>query len=778
MSYRYQNGDRPLDGYTIQYALGRGGFGEVYFAVSDSGREVALKAVQNYEEVELRGIGHCMNLKSPHLVMIFDVKHAPDGTPWVIMEYVSGPSLRDILDEAPTGLDIDQVRFFMRELCKGLSYLHEAGVVHRDLKPHNVFFEDGIVKIGDYSLSKVITNSHRSGNTMTVGSVHYMAPEISMGRYDKTVDIYALGCMLFEMITGKPPHVGESMGEVLMKHLSQEPNIAQLSEPFAAAVSKAMQREPSDRFTNAHEFALAIQEADTPSLTDTFHPATLSLAGQRARTSRQRADIKKQAAPRNFNQSPPPIPPASLLAASLPPGPISAGNHPDSPAAVLDQSPPFGITDSTSPTMHGDTGNLPYRASKPKLETKIRKASLGQKIGLRFTPLQRKSAAQDQLTLGWKLVLLIALAIIGTYSLALMTPTARYQGIILRGWLTIVAGGIGTILSLSDPIQKSGYFWGRLSRLAFAIMGGSAGAILVDLGAIGRGLDEEMIVAFIAGFCVPDWRCFIAPDRRRRIVIPATLFAGACTSVFMILSDGRLDIAATAGGTVMLFALAMQVTAPFRKSYAEAHEPVDRETHHPKTKPKLALDRTSILLEAIFLAAAVIVTGFIIDGSDDLLASAIPIGLAGLYALYLRLQRRIQPDGRVGKIAATVLLDLLSVVSAGICLAFVSQFDDDVIPGIAIFGSLAVWFGRLRYFKIQRARRERNGNFRINKLTAFFELVGLLATSIALSLTPWFSRYNDYIIGALAATAVAILAFRIRMSRNLFHSTSGQENKS
>ena len=69
--FQHQSGDRPLDGYTIEYALGRGGFGEVYFAVSDAGRQVALKGVQNYEEIELRGIGHCMNLKSQHLVSIF-----------------------------------------------------------------------------------------------------------------------------------------------------------------------------------------------------------------------------------------------------------------------------------------------------------------------------------------------------------------------------------------------------------------------------------------------------------------------------------------------------------------------------------------------------------------------------------------------------------------------------------------------------------------------------------------------------------------------------------
>lgn len=760
MSYRYQNGDRPLDGYTIQYALGRGGFGEVYFAVSDSGREVALKAVQNYEEVELRGIGHCMNLKSPHLVMIFDVKHAPDGTPWVIMEYVSGPSLRDILDEAPNGLDIDQVRFFMRELCKGLSYLHEAGVVHRDLKPHNVFFEDGIVKIGDYSLSKVITNSHRSGNTMTVGSVHYMAPEISMGRYDKTVDIYALGCMLFEMITGKPPHVGESMGEVLMKHLSQAPNIAVLSEPFAAAVSKAMQREPSERFTNAHEFALAIQEANTPSLTDTFHPATLSLAGQRARTTRQQADAIKQAASPKFNQSPSPIPPSQ---------------NPVGSAAVVDRSPPFAVTDSTSPTMRGDTEDVPHNRPAPERETKLRDVSFAQKIGLRFTPSQRKTAAPDQLSLGWKLIMLVALANLGTLALAQLTYSGSYTAITLRGWLIVVAGGVGAILSVSDPIRKSGYFWGRLSRLVFAMIGGAAGASLAELGAIVRGLEGELLLAFVIGSCLPDWRCFIAPDRPRRFVVPATLFAGACTTVCMIISDGRLDIAAAAGGTVMMFALAMQITAPFRKSYAADQQPAESQIAHQK--PKLSLDRTSILLEAVFLAAAVITTACIIEGDDEMIAAAIPVGLGGLYVLYLRLQRRVQPDGQVRKIGSTVLLDLLTLASAGICLAFVSQFDDDLLPGITIFGSLAIWFGRIRYLKHQRLQKRDVGNFRTDKVTAFFELVGLLAIGIALSLAPWFSRYDEYIVGALAASAVAIVAFRIRMSRNLFRSTSDLEKK-
>src|SRR3954468_4005796 len=91
-SFQYKHGDRPLDGFTIQRAAGRGGFGEVYYAISDSGREVALKVVQGYEQIELRVISQCMNLKSPHLVSIFDVKHNAENKPFVIMEYVSGPS--------------------------------------------------------------------------------------------------------------------------------------------------------------------------------------------------------------------------------------------------------------------------------------------------------------------------------------------------------------------------------------------------------------------------------------------------------------------------------------------------------------------------------------------------------------------------------------------------------------------------------------------------------------------------------------------------------------
>jgi len=247
-TYQYKYGDRPLEGYTIQRAAGRGGFGEVYYAVSDSGRQVALKAVQSYEQIELRGISQCMNLKSPHLVTIFDVKHNDQGKPFVIMEYVAGPSLADLIKESPGGLGSQKAAFFLREIGKGLSFLHECGIVHRDLKPGNIFYENGYVKIGDYGLTKAISTSHHCSHTITVGTVHYMAPEIGAGRYDRSIDIYALGVLLYEMLTGQVPFLGASPAEILMKHMTATPDMTNIEEPFARVIRKALAKDPAERY--------------------------------------------------------------------------------------------------------------------------------------------------------------------------------------------------------------------------------------------------------------------------------------------------------------------------------------------------------------------------------------------------------------------------------------------------------------------------------------------------------------------------------------------------
>lgn len=295
-SFQYQFGDKPLEGYTIQRAVGRGGFGEVYYAISDSGREVAIKAVQTCEQIELRGIQQCMNLKSPHLVTIFDVRYNDKGRPFVIMEYVSGPSLADLIQNAPGGLGLQKTAFFLREIAKGLSYLHDCGIVHRDLKPGNIFYENGQVKIGDYGLSKAINTSRCSNQTITVGTVHYMAPEIGVGRYDRGIDIYALGVILYEMLTGRLPYVGASPAEVLMKHMNSTPDLNGIDETFARVIRKAMARDPQDRYHTVQEMVEDVFGAQRvqQSMAE-FRPQELSI-------------IAEQAA-RKIRREPAPVPP-------------------------------------------------------------------------------------------------------------------------------------------------------------------------------------------------------------------------------------------------------------------------------------------------------------------------------------------------------------------------------------------------------------------------------------------------------------------------------------
>ncbi|HCO94610.1 MAG TPA: hypothetical protein DIU00_11780 [Phycisphaerales bacterium] len=280
--YQYQHNDRPLEGYTIQRAAGRGGFGEVYYAVSDSGREVAIKAVQNYEQIELRGISQCMNLKSPHLVTIFDVKYNDRNEPFVIMEYVSGPSLRDLLTESPSGLGAQKAAFFLREIAKSLSFLHECGIVHRDLKPSNIFYENGYVKVGDYGLAKAISASRHSGHTITVGTVHYMAPEIGAGNYNCSIDIYALGVLLYEMLTGDVPFIGASPAEILMKHMTATPELSHIEEPFVRVITKALAKDPAERYKSVQEMVEDLYGSENiRNSVSHFSPDELSVVAER-----------------------------------------------------------------------------------------------------------------------------------------------------------------------------------------------------------------------------------------------------------------------------------------------------------------------------------------------------------------------------------------------------------------------------------------------------------------------------------------------------------------
>ena len=262
MKFTFAPESRPLEGYTIKRAIYRGGFGEVYYALTDAGREVALKLLQNNTEVELRGVQQCLNLSHPNLVTIFDIRQDGDGDHWILMEYVAGETLDATLRRYPDGMPMEEIRRWLPGLAAGVTFLHDRGIVHRDLKPGNVFIESGVVKVGDVGLSKFIAPSKRSAHTQSVGTVYYMAPEVAKGKYGKQVDVYAIGIMLYEMLTGRVPFDGESTGEILMKHLSSAPDLSPLPPRLRPIIAQALQKDPARRFSSvtalAEEFERAV----------------------------------------------------------------------------------------------------------------------------------------------------------------------------------------------------------------------------------------------------------------------------------------------------------------------------------------------------------------------------------------------------------------------------------------------------------------------------------------------------------------------------------------
>jgi len=263
MTFTYRWGQRPLAGFSIKRGLGRGGFGEVYFAVSDGGKEVALKLIRGHNDTELRGIANCLNLKHPNLVHLYDLRTGTTGDHWLVMEYIQGEPLSTQLLRHPKGLAESQAREWFLQAARAVAYLHDHAVVHRDIKPANLFVEDGAVKLGDYGLSKSVGHSQHMQSS-NVGTIHYMAPEVASGHYSKQIDIYACGVMLFEMLTGDVPFKGESWGEIAIKHQTDLPNLSKVPTAYVPILERALNKKAEKRFANMDEMIQAVEKFGQP----------------------------------------------------------------------------------------------------------------------------------------------------------------------------------------------------------------------------------------------------------------------------------------------------------------------------------------------------------------------------------------------------------------------------------------------------------------------------------------------------------------------------------
>ena len=265
-----------LDGrYRIERELGAGGMATVYLAEDvRHRRKVALKVLRSElsavigAERFLKEIETTANLQHPHILPLHD-SGAVDGTAFYVMPFVEGETLRDRLDREKQLPIADAVRI-AREIASALDYAHRKGVIHRDIKPENILLHEGQALVADFgiALAAATTSGTRMTETgMSLGTPHYMSPEQAMGErtLDARADVYALGCVLYEMLVGEPPFTGPTAQAIVARVLTgavEAPSVRRNTVPsnVNAAVVTAVQKLPADRFASAAAMAEALQD--------------------------------------------------------------------------------------------------------------------------------------------------------------------------------------------------------------------------------------------------------------------------------------------------------------------------------------------------------------------------------------------------------------------------------------------------------------------------------------------------------------------------------------
>ena len=262
------------DRYGLESEIGRGGMAVVFRARDlKHGRTVAIKvlhpelaAVLGAERF-LTEIDICARLSHPHILPLHDSGEA-DGLLYYVMPYVEGESLRGRLDRE-TQLSLEDTIRIVREVADGLSCAHARGVVHRDIKPGNVLLSGDHALIADFGIARAVTEAGGSRLTETglsLGTPHYMSPEQTTGERDLDVrsDMYALGCVAYEMLAGEPPFTGPTSQAVVARILTEPPGRLSrrrktVPPHVETAVHKALEKLPADRFATVEQFAAALE---------------------------------------------------------------------------------------------------------------------------------------------------------------------------------------------------------------------------------------------------------------------------------------------------------------------------------------------------------------------------------------------------------------------------------------------------------------------------------------------------------------------------------------
>jgi hypothetical protein len=258
------------DRYRIERELGAGGMATVYLAQDlKHHRQVALKVLHPQlsaslgAERFLREITIAAGLNHPHILAVHD-SGAADGVLFYVMPYVDGPSLRQRLEREGELPVPDAVRI-LREIAGAMAFAHQRGIVHRDLKPENVLLSGEHAIVADFGVAKALhlsgAGAGLTGTGMAIGTPAYMAPEQAAAdpMTDHRADVYALGVLGYELLTGAPPFVGGSPQQTVVAHLTRAPEPLESVRPgipprLAAAIMRCLEKRPADRWQSADEF--------------------------------------------------------------------------------------------------------------------------------------------------------------------------------------------------------------------------------------------------------------------------------------------------------------------------------------------------------------------------------------------------------------------------------------------------------------------------------------------------------------------------------------------